>query len=179
MESPRTLCHVGYMYMYIMTICHWAILHCNMSFQTIAGRSDGVFWWFSALSEDQEKISWIHQNYLVALMVWKTKHYYRALFPLFNQSLFHSLINLFLQKKTRANLLNTFISFYSYMYSLCFHSLHKTYFTNTHTQIHMHIQYFLIVKHILSYMYLVTHTHTHAQHTYNTHTQCMHAHSMY
>ena len=29
--------------MYIMIICHWAILHYNMSFQTIAGRSDGVF----------------------------------------------------------------------------------------------------------------------------------------
>ena len=26
-----------------------------MSFKTIAGRSDGVFWWFPALSEDQEK----------------------------------------------------------------------------------------------------------------------------
>ena len=41
--------------MYIMIICHWAILHYNMSFQTFAGRSDGVFWWFLALSEDQEK----------------------------------------------------------------------------------------------------------------------------
>ena len=29
--------------MYIMIICHWAILHYNMSLQTIAGRSDGVF----------------------------------------------------------------------------------------------------------------------------------------
>ena len=29
--------------MYIMIICHWAILHYNMSFKTIAGRSDGVF----------------------------------------------------------------------------------------------------------------------------------------
>ena len=39
-----------------------------MSFKTIAGMSDGVFWWFPALSEDQEeKNSWIHQNYLVAL----------------------------------------------------------------------------------------------------------------
>ena len=53
--------------MYIMIICHWAILHYNMSFQTIAGRSDGVFWWFPALFEDEEKICWIHQNYLVAL----------------------------------------------------------------------------------------------------------------
>ena len=26
-----------------------------MPFQRIAGRSDGVFWWFPALSEDQEK----------------------------------------------------------------------------------------------------------------------------
>ena len=41
--------------MCIMIICHWAILHYNMSFQTIiAGRSDGVFWWFPALSEDQD-----------------------------------------------------------------------------------------------------------------------------
>ena len=29
--------------MYIMIICHWAILHYNMSFKTIAGRSDDVF----------------------------------------------------------------------------------------------------------------------------------------
>ena len=29
----------------------------NMSFQTIAGRSDGVFWWFPALSIDQENLS--------------------------------------------------------------------------------------------------------------------------
>ena len=36
-----------------MIICHGAILHYNMSFKTIAGRSDGVFWWFLALSEDQ------------------------------------------------------------------------------------------------------------------------------
>ena len=28
---------------YIMIICHWAILHYNMSFKTIAGRSDGCF----------------------------------------------------------------------------------------------------------------------------------------
>ena len=41
--------------MYIMIICHWTILHYNMPFQTIAGRSDGVFWWFPALSEDQER----------------------------------------------------------------------------------------------------------------------------
>ena len=50
-----------------LIICHWAILHYNMSFKTIAERSDGVCWWFPALSEDQEKNSWIHQNYLVAL----------------------------------------------------------------------------------------------------------------
>ena len=42
--------------MCIMIICHWAILHYNMSFKTIAGRSDGVFSWFAAFSEDQEKI---------------------------------------------------------------------------------------------------------------------------
>ena len=53
--------------MYIMIICHWAILHYNMSFKTTAGRSDGVFWWFPALSKDQEFFCWIHQNYLVAL----------------------------------------------------------------------------------------------------------------
>ena len=51
----------------IMIICHWEILPYNMSFQTIAGRSDGVFWWFPALSEDQDKICRINQNYLVAL----------------------------------------------------------------------------------------------------------------
>ena len=38
-----------------------------MSFKTIAGRSDGIFFWFPALSDDQEKICRIHQNYLVAL----------------------------------------------------------------------------------------------------------------
>ena len=38
-----------------------------MSFQTIAGISDGIFWWIPALSEDQEKIGRIHQKYLVAL----------------------------------------------------------------------------------------------------------------
>ena len=54
--------------MYILIICYWAILHYTMSFKTIAGRSDGVFWWFSALSEDQEKICRIHPNYLVALI---------------------------------------------------------------------------------------------------------------
>ena len=43
------------------------MLHYNMSFKTIAGRSDGVFWWFPALSEDQEKNCRIHPNYLVAL----------------------------------------------------------------------------------------------------------------
>ena len=36
---PNTLPEV----LYIMIICHWAILHCNMSFKTIAGRSDDVF----------------------------------------------------------------------------------------------------------------------------------------
>ena len=38
-----------------------------MPFQTIAGRSDGVFWWFPALSEDQKNNCRIHQNHLVAL----------------------------------------------------------------------------------------------------------------
>ena len=54
--------------MYIMIICHWAILHYNMSFKTIAGRSDGVFWWFPALSRGQEFfLLLIYQNYRVAL----------------------------------------------------------------------------------------------------------------
>ena len=30
------------------------VLHYNMLFKTIAGRSDGVFWWFPTLSEDQD-----------------------------------------------------------------------------------------------------------------------------
>ena len=55
---PNTLPFV----MYIMIICHWAILHYNMSFKTIAGRSDCVFWWFSALSEDQDFFCWVHQK---------------------------------------------------------------------------------------------------------------------
>ena len=46
--------------MYIMIISHWAILHYNMPF-------DGVFWWFPALSEDQEEKLSNSQNYLVAL----------------------------------------------------------------------------------------------------------------
>ena len=46
--APNTLLQV----MYIMIICHWAILHYNMSFKTIALRSDGVFGWFPALSEE-------------------------------------------------------------------------------------------------------------------------------
>ena len=40
-----------------------------MSFKTIVGRSDGVFWWFPVLSDDQEKNCCIHQNYLVALTI--------------------------------------------------------------------------------------------------------------
>ena len=46
-----------------------------MSFQTIAGTSDGVFWWFPSLSEDQEKKLSIHQNYLVALTVYNYIQY--------------------------------------------------------------------------------------------------------
>ena len=58
--------------MYKIIIYHWAILHYNMPFQTIAGRSNGIFWWFPALSEDKEKNCRIHQNYLVALTkIWK------------------------------------------------------------------------------------------------------------
>ena len=64
-ESPRTLCHRLCTF---MIICHCAILHYNMSFKTIAWMSGGVFWWFPALFEDQNKICWIHQNYLVALI---------------------------------------------------------------------------------------------------------------
>ena len=57
--------------MYMMIICHCAILYYNMSFKTIAWMSGGVFWWFPALSEDQENNCGIHQNYLVALTtVW-------------------------------------------------------------------------------------------------------------
>ena len=62
--------------MYIMIICHWAILHYNMSFKTIAGRSDGVFFWYPALSEDQEFFFFflIHQNYLVALISYQNAY---------------------------------------------------------------------------------------------------------
>ena len=64
-QSPPEHISMG---MYIMIICNSAILHYNMSFKTIARRSDGVFWWFPALSEDQEEINCrIHQNYLVVL----------------------------------------------------------------------------------------------------------------
>ena len=41
---------------FILIICHWAMLHYNMPFKTIVGRSDSVFWWFPALSEDQENL---------------------------------------------------------------------------------------------------------------------------
>ena len=55
------------------TLCQWYFAtgqYYNMSFKTIAQRFDGVFWWFPALSEDQErkKNCRIHQNYLVALI---------------------------------------------------------------------------------------------------------------
>ena len=36
--------HFAIGYVYIMIICRWAILHYNMSFKTIVGRSAGVFW---------------------------------------------------------------------------------------------------------------------------------------
>ena len=62
------------MVIYIMIICHWAISHYNMSFKTIVGRSDGVFWWFPVHSEDQEKNCCIYQNYLVALMIFGHKY---------------------------------------------------------------------------------------------------------
>ena len=34
----------------------WGNIALQYVIQTITGRSDGVFWWFPALSEDQEKI---------------------------------------------------------------------------------------------------------------------------
>ena len=74
--------------MYIMLICHWAIWHYNMSFQTIAGRSDGVFWWFPALSEDQEKYCPIYQNYIVALIHACVKKPNLALFSPFSRSVY-------------------------------------------------------------------------------------------
>ena len=62
---PNTLPYiVGYVYNGKLTLGNIALI---MSFKTIVGRSHGVSWWFPALSEDQEKICWIHQNYLVAL----------------------------------------------------------------------------------------------------------------
>ena len=68
--------------MYTMIICHWAILHYNMPFKTIAGRSDGVFWWFPGLSEDQEQNCWIHQNYLVALLMRLHFHLFSYMYEL-------------------------------------------------------------------------------------------------
>ena len=38
-----------------------------MSFKTIAGGFNGAFWWYGPLSEDQEILKQIYQNYLVAL----------------------------------------------------------------------------------------------------------------
>ena len=55
--------------MYIMIICHWAILHYNMSF-TIPKLEEGLM----VISDDflhflkiKKKNGWIHQKYLVAL----------------------------------------------------------------------------------------------------------------
>ena len=31
------------------------LLHCNMSFKTIAGDFNGAFWWYGQLSEDRRK----------------------------------------------------------------------------------------------------------------------------
>ena len=39
-----------------------------MSFKTIAGRFNGAFRWYGALSEDQENFYQIYQNYLVVLI---------------------------------------------------------------------------------------------------------------
>ena len=40
-----------------------------MSLKTIAGGFNCDFWWYGPLSEDQDKIQQIYQNYLVALMM--------------------------------------------------------------------------------------------------------------
>ena len=37
-----------------------------MSFKTVAGGFNGAFWWCGPLSEDQEILKQIYQNYLVA-----------------------------------------------------------------------------------------------------------------
>ena len=46
-----------------------------MSFKTIAGGFNGAFWWYGPLSEDQEFLKQIYQNYLVALILfcWRTR----------------------------------------------------------------------------------------------------------
>ena len=62
-------------YVHNDNFCHWTILHYNMSSKTIAGRSDGVFWWLPALSEDQEKNCQIHQNYFCGFK-WKSKKFH-------------------------------------------------------------------------------------------------------
>ena len=55
---PPEHCAIGYVHNDNLPLSN---LHCNMSFKTTAGRSDGVFCWFPALSEDQEKIGRILQ----------------------------------------------------------------------------------------------------------------------
>ena len=52
---------------YIGIFCYWVLLHCNMSFKTIANGFNGAFWWYGPLSEDRENFKHIYQNYLVAL----------------------------------------------------------------------------------------------------------------
>ena len=52
---------------YIGIFCYWVLLHYNLSFKTIAGGFNGAFWWYGPLSEDQEFLKQIYQNYLVAL----------------------------------------------------------------------------------------------------------------
>ena len=49
-----------------MIICHWAYCITVCHSKQLQEGLMGVFWWFPALSEDQEKICRIHQNYLVA-----------------------------------------------------------------------------------------------------------------
>ena len=51
-QSPPEHFAIGYVHTVHNDNLHWAMLHYNMPFKTIAGRSDGVFWLFPALSED-------------------------------------------------------------------------------------------------------------------------------
>ena len=52
---PEHFCH---RFMYMMIICHWAILHYNMSFKNNLqeGHLMVFFWWFSCIFWSREKI---------------------------------------------------------------------------------------------------------------------------